>query len=105
MCIRKLATDHLPSSMTLRFMIHLVNTLLDPSYLLASFVSYHTRIWVGERCASDGVARGQMSLLKDIRHVSRVGPIATLTESPDDIKLIGLKPTFKNSLKEHFQLS
>lgn len=60
---------------------------------------------MGERCASDGVARGQMSLLKDIRHVSRVGPIATLTESPDDIKLIGLKPTFKNSLKEHFQLS
>lgn len=57
-CIRKLATDHLPSSMTLPFMIHLVNTLLDPSYLLASFVSYHTRIWVGERCASDGVARG-----------------------------------------------
>lgn len=70
MCIRKLATDHLPSSMTLPFMIHLVNTLLDPSYLLASFVSYHTRIWVGEGCASDGVARGQMSLLKDIKQRS-----------------------------------
>lgn len=62
---------------------------------------------MGEWCASDGVARGQMSLLKDIRHVSRevVGPITTLTESPDDTMLIGLKATFKNSLKEHFRLS
>lgn len=48
-----------------------------------------------------------MSLLKDIKHVSREvgGPIATLTESPDDTKLIGFKATSKNSLKEPFQLS